>query len=512
MKRVFLSLLCLSLLVFALASTSYGWQGRMGGAGDPYGLLQDESDFLIHPSGIVKGEGIKFYGDYRFTYRDVQDWNYNVDVFPAPAAPPVFFTRYNTSGDEQTHEALLGAAIPLGPGRMGIFVEYTGMASDYDGDVQYLVPAGNTYDLSSDLDEFALRLLYGLPVGGFNLGGEVQFAYRQEENETDFMSGLIPGVFLVNGFYGSFSNPNDYYLNLFPFMIPYDSSYWEALFKGSLEGTIGPVETAFTLRGGFIFAGDNQFAHASTLFLPGTLDLDGNVDGWHLGGDLWLGFSLGDGLSLPFLVRIDYQDKSRDGDGMGVAPFPPFSFDYENEETRLGLEVGGGVAKEFAGGTRLAGGIYYNYLDAANDFELTASFPISWFWDRSKYTNYTEHGFQVKLAGDFPLADSIALQLGMNFFYGWVREDYAYNTINLFGGPFIEDVSLDGSHWGFGASMGTAVKLQHLTLEPFVGFGYQQINLKGDGLTSFFPTGKIEMDKATDEWLIGTGVSVQFDL
>jgi hypothetical protein len=512
-KRILLSLVCLSLLVFVLSGVSYGWQGRMGGMGDPYGLLQDESDFLIHPSGIAKGEGITLYGDYRFTYRSVQDWDYNVDVFVAPVGPPALTSRYETSGDEQTHDVLVGAAIPLGPGRMGIFFEYTGMGGDYDGDVMYTGATLPSYDLSSDFDNFALRLLYGLPIGGFNLGGEVQFAYRQEENETDIMNAGLIGAAIVNGFYGSFSHPSDYYVNLFPFMTPYDSSYWEALLKGSLEGTIGPVETAFTLRGGFIFAGDNQLAYYSNngMFLPGTLDLDGKVEGWRLGGDLWLGFSLGDGLSLPFLVRIDYQDKSKDGDGMGVAALPPIGFAYENEESRLELEVGGGVAKEFAGGTRLAGGIYYNYLDAANDFELTA--PVAnWLWNRSEYPDCTEHRFQVKLAGDFPLADAVALQFGMNFFYGWIKEDYAFNSQAPMPGLLTENVSLDGSHWGFGASMGTAVKLQRLTLEPFVGFGYQQINLEGDGLTSIFPAGRIEVDKATEEWLIGTGLSVQFDL
>ena len=138
--------------------------------GDPYGLLSDESDFLIHPAGIAKGEGIQFYGNYRFTYRNVQDWDYNVDVFPAPVGPPAFISRYETSGDEQTHDALVGAGFPLGPGRLGIFFEYTGMGGDYDGDVASNAPLGNSYDLSSDLDNFALRFLYGLPVGGFNLG------------------------------------------------------------------------------------------------------------------------------------------------------------------------------------------------------------------------------------------------------------------------------------------------------------------------------------------------------
>ena len=56
------------------------------------------------------------------------------------------------------------------------------------------------------------------------------------------------------------------------------------------------------------------------------------------------------------------------------------------------------------------------------------------------------------------------------------------------------------------------MKLQRLTLEPFVGFGYQEINLEGDGTTSFFPAGRIVMDKATEQWLIGTGLSVLFDL
>lgn len=511
MKKLLVSVTFFSLLVLILAGKSYAWQGRMGGMGDPYGLISDESDFLIHPAKIAGGEGTKFYGGYRFTYRSVQDWNYNVDVFAAPAGPPLWFTRYDTSGDEQTHDALIGIAIPLGPGRMGIFFEYTGMAADYDGDVQFNNPAGNTYDLSSDLDEFAFRLLYGLPLDGFNLGGEIQFAYCQEENETELVRPWMPAVY-VNSFFGSFSHPTDYDANLLSFMIPYDSSYWEALLKGSLEGSIGPVETAFTLRGGFIFGGNNELAHVGgPPFFLGALDLDGDVDGWHLGGDLWLRFSLGDGLALPFLVRIDYQEKSRDGDGIGVAPFPGNNFDYESEESRFELEMGGGVAKELAGGTKLAAGIYYSYLDAADDFELMAS-PTGWLWDRSEYPDYTEHRFQVKLAGDFALADSIALQFGVNFFYGWVREDYALNSLTAVINTVAEDVSLDGFHWGFGASVGAAVTLQRLILEPFVCFGYQEINLEGNGTTSVFPAGRIEMDKATEEWFIGAGLSVLFDL
>jgi len=43
--------------------------------------VQDESDFLIHPSGMADGKGINFYGNYRFNWRDVTDWNYSSTVF-----------------------------------------------------------------------------------------------------------------------------------------------------------------------------------------------------------------------------------------------------------------------------------------------------------------------------------------------------------------------------------------------------------------------------------------------
>jgi len=76
MKRHIMVVALVPLLVIALAGISQAWQGKMD---DPYGLLQDESDFLTHPSKIAQGEGIRFYGDYRFTYTDVIDWDYGLD-------------------------------------------------------------------------------------------------------------------------------------------------------------------------------------------------------------------------------------------------------------------------------------------------------------------------------------------------------------------------------------------------------------------------------------------------
>jgi len=133
MKKVLLSVLFLSLLVFALSGVSYGWQGRMGGMGDPYGLISDESDFLIHPAKIAKGEGVKFYGDYRFLYTGVLEWDYEMDLFTPAGVLGAVFNREG-EGEEQRHELLLGSSFPLGPGRMGLFFTYDGIRGESDGD------------------------------------------------------------------------------------------------------------------------------------------------------------------------------------------------------------------------------------------------------------------------------------------------------------------------------------------------------------------------------------------
>src|SRR5208337_2234455 len=100
---------------------------------------------------------------------------------------------------------------------------------------------------------------------------------------------------------------------------PYDSSYWEALFKGSLERKIGPLDLEFTLRGGFDFGGQTKWSFDQQP--PGTpfagFVTKGDVQGWQLGEDLWLRYPLAMDLTLPFLVRVDYRQKARDGEGPG---------------------------------------------------------------------------------------------------------------------------------------------------------------------------------------------------
>jgi hypothetical protein len=507
MKKSYLFMV-LPLLVLVLAGTSYAWQGRMGGMGDPYGLVQDESDFLIHPAKIADGQGTKLYTNYRFTFRGVDDLGYDVDA-GLPGLPPAFSSRYSTSGDEQTHDISTGIVFPAGSGRLGIFANYTFERGSFDGaSAATTVPVMSDYSLRNRFDAFAFRLLYGLPIGhGFRLGGEAQLAYREEKNETELTNAALG--FYRNNIFGSFALLADSAMNLYPFMTPYDSSYMEALFKGSIAGQVESLNLEFTMRGGFLFAGNNDFSYLATGgVLPGALDVKGDVQGWRLGGDLWLRYPLKADLAIPFLVRVDYQEKTRDGEGVGTGGVTPF--DYKNREKSFNLEVGGGPEIQFAKGTKAAAGIYYCYLKANNDFDLKGQ-VIPFQWDRSDYPESVEHRILIRLAGEHALSRAITLQMGLHGFFGWVTEDYDYTATLVF--PTSEDVSLSGHRWGIGGSLGAVVRVfRGVTLEPFVSAGYQETTLDGNGSTSFVPAFNVDMEKTTREWLVGGGLSVLFDL
>jgi hypothetical protein len=506
MKKNCLFFVFFSFLVFSLAGVSYGWQGRMAGMGDPYGLVQDESDFLIHPAGIADGKGINFYSNYRFTFQDVTDWNYSFDFFDASTGALLTQYNFNSSGDEREHEGLLGAAFPLGMGRMGLFFRYSGRRNDYGGDTLVMNIPIVRYGMDSDLDAFDLRLLYGLPMGGFKLGGEIQLAYRHEKNDTNMW--VLPGGLVENYPVGGLrAGP----LNLFQFMYPYDSKYWEAIFKGSLKGAIGPVKVDFTLRGGFIFSGENHLMFMEAL--PPNLDgfnLGGNVKGWNIGGDFWLQYPLANDFSLPFLLRVDYQKKTRDGDGLGVDFTPSESFVYKNREKNLQLEVGGGVDKKFGKGTRIAAGIYYGFLQNTNDYLISGipSIGSSFVYNLSKYPDQTERRVILGIAGEKEVSPMIAMRMGLNLFYGWVNDNFnAFYRQTSFA---FENQSIDGSHWGIVASLGGTVKFQQLSFEPFIGGGYQKWDLDGTGFASGTPSAFINMDKMRKEWSIGGGLSIKF--
>jgi hypothetical protein len=117
----------------------------------------------------------------------------------------------------------------------------------------------------------------------------------------------------------------------------------------------------------------------------------------------------------------------------------------------------------------------------------------------------------LRLAGEHEFSPMVALRMGLNFFYGWVNEDYKfyYSFTN-----YTLDVSPHGSHWGIGASLGGTIKFKPITLEPFIAGGWQQLHLKGGG-DRVDATGILnlyDMSKDRDEWNIGGGFSVLFDL
>lgn len=503
MKKILLVLIFLPLLIFPLAEVSHAWQGRMGGMGDPYGLLEDESAFLIHPAKIAKGEGVRFYGDYRFTYTGVTDWGWKKYYYDVLFGGGWRLTRGDTSGQELNHNALLGASYPLGPGRMGLFFAYQGERDYYDGLLRYSSGVVEGVELKNNLDDFALRLLYGLPVGGFKLGGEVQFAYRQEE-EKEYYYYFSPDQLSINAT-----------LN---FITPHISKYWEALFKGSMEGEVGPLDLEFTVRGGLVFGGNNNWycelqSPIGVVFY--SYDQYGDVQGWRIGGDLWARYPLAEDLTLPFLVRVDFQEKTRDG-AYGSVDASGVYKSYEHEEGNLAITVGGGVDKEYGKGQRIAVGIYYNYLQwnvGVLQYHNEPAFPL-WYVDDHTLSDLAEHQVLLRLAGELELSPVVTLRMGLTPFFGWVDENLNLTYTDMSGNFRVSHVSIHGPHWGIGASLGGSVQVGSFTLEPFINAGWQQIDLDGDG--EIINNGVLEYlrgyESIRSEWSIGGGLSVLFGL
>jgi hypothetical protein len=490
-KRVLLVVI-LPVLVLVLSGIAYGWQGRMGGMGDPFGLVQDESDYLIHPAKIANGEGVRFYGDYRFTYTGVTKWD---DRDP-------FLT--DVSGQELGHNALVGVAFPLWLGRMGLFFTYDGMRGSYDG-LDTGFPANVA--LGNNLDNFAVRLMYGLPVGsGFKLGAEAQLAYRHELQRVD----AFPASQVIL---------NDF---LWPYQFPNDSSFLEALFKGSMEGKIGPLDVEFTLRGGLDLPGTNSSEWDFQMQKPPGSTVvawnpHGEVHGWQVGGDLWLRYPLADGLTLPFLVRADYQQQTRNGFGLGFNGPSSASASFRGEVRDLAITIGGGVDKEFDKATRIAAGIYYNYLQGKEDFTWSqAVFGLFSQTMDLTYPDSMEHQLLLRIVGERTLSPAVTLHAGLNLFYGWVIPELRVNdNVTAIGFGIAHDGPGHGYDWGIMASLGGTIKVKPVTLEPFLGFGYRQFHVGMSGTGAYGPPPIFVLAGDTisrNEWLVATGLSILFDL
>ena len=492
MKKTHLFVLFLTFFIFSFSNLSYGWQGRMGGMGDPYGLVQDESDFLFHPARIANGKGINFYGGYRFNYTNVGDWNINLTYLN------LGFTQFpfKSSGDEWRHEGLLGATFPLGPGNMGVFFEYQGRRGEYDGDVN---PFG-TFSLKDPLDAFSLRGLYGQPINGMDVGFELGIDYKDEKNKTSFLgTGLSP---YTENYVWGLAVP-ERALRLF--MIPYDSNYWD--FSGKLG--IGKKSHCFdidaTLKGSYIFSSKNRYQYIYQDPLGSNdydASMDGKVKGYYIGSDIWVRGKLEEGMALPFLLSINYGVKNWGGDGIGTGGFDSgASYDYGHKEKEFVFKMGGGLEKKFADNTLVAGGLYYNYIKNKESIWVNRPSDGSMVDDGS-FPSLKEHRLMLRLSGEKNLSPLLALRMGLNLSYSWVKEKYDH----YFFGP--TDFSLDGHRWGIGASLGGTVKFQRFNVEPFLTGGYQKLSLNGDGSAD---STLIDASKTRKEWSVGGGLSIKFN-
>jgi len=532
MKKGNWSILMICFLVLSLAGLAHGWQGRMEGMGNPYGLVQDESDFLIHPFGIANGEGLKFYGGYSFKYRGVLDWDYTLTTYNPGTTILREQWPFRGSGDEYNHDALVGAAFPLGDGRMGLFFNYVGKRGDFSGS-ENEYDNGSTffheYDLKSNTDAFTLRLLYGLPIGSikveglpkgiFKFGGEIALAYRNDENKSFFNRDIGGGsrIFKENTPFGEWQESR----NLLPFEFPYDSHYWEVFLKASLGGTFGPASFAFTPKVGFIFGGDNRLDHERVIYPAGiysSIEMDSGVSGWSVESDFWLRYALSKDLSLPFLAKIEFQKKTWDGsgDGFGLL-YQGQLFDYKAKESSFCAEIGGGLDKEFLKGTRIAAGFYYAYLHDRYGYAILRTPPgiPNFDLDQPDYPSHKEHQLILKVIGEKEFSPLFSIRMGINLFYGWVKENFNASKNGSLPQPrwFDDNISLNGGHWGIGLSLGGTVKFQRYNIEPFFNLGYQKQDLNGDGerITNALPYNRsLEMDKLTKDWSIGGGFSIKF--
>jgi len=497
MKKNWLSVFAAFLFLAVLAAPVSAWQGRMAGAGDAYGLIEDESDYLTHPAVIAMSKGFNAYGHYRLTYDKTSKWDYTVNIPAIPALYP-----FKTKGDEWKNEGLLGAAFQLGAGMMGVFFEYTGVRGKYEGSELYFFDGStylNTYDMKDRLNNYSLRLLYGLPVGAVNLGAEVQIAYRDEEKETSMLAADgdygINWPWAASGFFES---------TLFPYMIPYKSKYWEAQGKLSVAGMIGAAKYALTLKGGLPFASDNKYTWSVN---SDQEELEGKVKGYNVGGDFWLRVPVSTKVALPFVVSAAYKKIKRDGDL--ARSFGPTWYENEAEYTNVG--VGGGVDFTPDKGTKVAAGLYYDYIRTSQEATFDDYFP----GDYGRYIypdmpTQTEHRLTFKALAEKEITPAFALRGGFNVFYGWVEADYAtrfaYNGVHLPDYNF--DISADGSNMGVNASVGATFKLNKVALEPFLNAGYVKYSVDGDGLHG--DAGPISGKNDKANWHVGGGLSVRF--
>ncbi|MCE5333741.1 MAG: hypothetical protein LLG06_04045 [Desulfobacteraceae bacterium] len=511
-------LLLVASFFLAVAGQAYGFEGRMAGMADPYGLIYDESDFLIHPSRMADGQGVAFYGFYKFSYTDVNPWSWRT---PGSSAFGYNSDHMGVAGDQFDNDVLLGAAFPVGTGRLGLFFNYAGTRSDLDGDATMLGwQKLNVYD---NADNFSFRAIYGVPLGGsMKLGLEAQVAYRTEAtgNLKTYSNGTYSEIL------------QNYLWDDFYFVRPHNYSYWDYQLKAGVQGDIGPATYGVTVRGGSIFSGNSE-ADYLTQASNGRgdyLGVRGDVEGYNVGSDIWLRYSVNERLALPFLIRIDYKEQSYNGGpsrlysdttiGSGLSLLPSYETDtLESKTDLLRLEMGGGADYTFPSGWKLAGGLYYGFirtdgnLNSGYVFDGGPSDGYTYYMLFSNDPRSTEHQIKMKVAAEKPVNTDITVRAGLEAFHGWVTEDYneTYGVTlpngNTYYDPRVAG-SLTGSHWGILGSVGMTAKIFGVAVEPFVQAGWQRLKLDDSNAVVDFQSLRLERERECT--MAAAGFAIKF--
>ena len=178
----------------------------------------------------------------------------------------------------------------------------------------------------------------------------------------------------------------------------------------------------------------------------------------------------------------------------------------------MNVGVGGGVDFTPAKGTKVAAGIYYDYIRTSQKatFDYIDIGSNTYYDDYPDMPTQTEHRLTLKALAEKEITPTLAVRGGFNVFYGWVEADYttryAYN--GTFNPLYNFDMSGDGYNAGVNASVGATFKLNKVALEPFLNAGYVKYSVDGDGLHGL--AGPISGENDKTNWNVGGGLSVRF--
>jgi hypothetical protein len=510
MKKIIFCVISILFLVL-IAIPCSAWEGRMGGMSYPFGLVADESDFLIHPALMANGKGTHCYSGYRFTYDRATDWNFDTTMIGQPPG-----LDFEGDGHGYGHDGQAGMAFQVGKGRMGLFAEYGRKDGSYSGKQINNADPGIRYDLDSTYDNYAIRLIYGQSHGSANLGGELRLAYIDEQNENTFSEEEPPRATAYNY---PWAARGDTHADLFTYQIPYDSNYWEVSGKASFEGPAGAARYAVTLGGGAIFSSDNEYKHYWTDDDSANINLSGDVTGWNIKGDFWYRRPIKPNLSMPLMIKASYKFIERDGEG--PCPGCESFVWYVHEARTANVEAGGGLDYEPCEGARLSGGLYYDYFWSRDRVKF---YGASSFWQDSELARYgdypieTEHRVTFRGAAERRVRPDLTLRAGVSLFYGWIpthkyHSTYTYNSVD-FGNDFVPYYrSGDGHRWGVSASTGATFRFTNFDVEPYISAGYQSTEISGEGYWgdhATFTDVATDYDHERNDWILAAGITIRF--